>query len=163
MRLRFIDVAVLFFVSAGCGAAPTKQSDTSPVPVQRTPTSRIIVHRQVARTLVPDLEETDVRLTWSQGSMLPTGDVGFGVIVQHWQPHGEINLHLVGPRNETLAIASSAQRKRADGTGNAEIPFPLHLEGLYPGKWVAVVDGASGKHEFAVDIPVMEPCSIRLP
>lgn len=148
-----VGVALVAGTTACEGPPPTPA--TAPLSASRLqpPTPRVVVHRRVAGTLVPDLEETDVRLTLVQPLILSTGVEGFELYVEYWDPRAEISFYLIGPSGERVPIVPAERHTRVGDTGKVVLEGAYALPGLHPGRWMAAVAGTSVVHQFTVEIP----------
>ena len=98
-----------------------------------------------------------VKLRVEQGKSTGKTGPGFLVTVSGWTPNGRITAVLVGSRGETVYVIPFEQPMQLGPDGAASFLVPYRLDGLSPGAWKLVVDGASGEHAAKLRIPAADP------
>jgi hypothetical protein len=101
----------------------------------------------------PVRKESEVTLNAEYGTFSDSEGYGFVLIVSKWEPGATAEVHMVGPRGDTLTIVSSARSLRANEKGRLTVFVPYGLKGLYAGHWQLVVAGKNGIHQARIEVP----------
>jgi hypothetical protein len=98
-------------------------------------------------------DESQVTINAEYDTFSDSEGYGFVLIVSKWEPHGTAEVHMVGPRGDTLTIVSSARSLHANEKGRFTVFVPYGLQGLYAGHWQLVVAGKNGIHQARIEVP----------
>ena len=98
-------------------------------------------------------QESEVTINAEYDTFSDSEGYGFVLIVSKWEPHVPAEVHMVGPRGDTLTIVSSARSLQANEKGRFTVFVPYGLKGLYAGQWQLVVAGKNGIHQARIEVP----------
>ncbi len=104
-------------------------------------------------------EETNasVRLNTEERVVIESGEPGFILQVQGWEPNGTFVVYAVDSDGKQLPIIPEKHAKRTSAEGASTISIPYRMRGLHPGQWMFLVFGAPGAHAISVVIPKVVP------
>jgi hypothetical protein len=140
-------LSVLVLILTGCGQGIADSGGSENATLTPTPTA---VARPTDAVASP---AGDVHIAIEHGvSSQNTGD-GFGLRITGWTPNGDVVFYMVGPDGEQIAVIPTDNPVQATQDGETSFLVSYHLEGLYPGLWLAVIAGPSGTHTINVEIP----------
>ena len=98
-----------------------------------------------------------VKIQIEQGKSTGKTGPGFLVNVAGWTPNGRITAELVGAKGKSVYVIPFEQPMQLGPDGTATFLVPYQLDGLAPGAWKLVIDGASGEHTTKLQIPAVNP------
>ncbi len=96
-----------------------------------------------------------VKLRVEQGQVIANGGMGFSVAITGWMPNGRVTTMLIGSKGQSVYVIPFEQPMQMGADGGATFLVPYTLDGLAPGAWKLVIDGASGEHSLNLQIPVV--------
>jgi hypothetical protein len=83
-------------------------------------------------------------------------DLGFKVFVEGWKPLSIIDIYALGPQKEVVELIKENVTITTGKSGKIVFNVPYSHESLYPGKWMLIVEGKSGKHGHHFQVPKKE-------
>ncbi|MEO8741936.1 MAG: hypothetical protein ABI365_01955 [Lysobacteraceae bacterium] len=96
-----------------------------------------------------------VKLHVEQGKSTGKTGPGFLVTITGWTPNGRITAELVGAKGKSVYVIPFEQPMQLGPDGMTTFLVPYQLDGLAPGAWTLVIDGASGEHSVKLRIPAI--------
>ncbi len=102
---------------------------------------------------------TSVRLNTKEQVIIESGEPGFVLLVEGWEPNGTFVVYAVDSEGKQIPIISKENAKRASPEGASTVSIPYRMRGLHPGQWVFLVFGAPGAHTVQVVVPKVLPPS----
>lgn len=117
-------------------------------PTNLEPTDCIDTHSAISA-----FSDSHVYLSTKLVDTLANGQPGLQLMVDGWEPGGEIAVYALDSACRIVAITSTEHAQLASSDGKATIPIPYEMRGLHPGKWVILVSGTPGMRDDTIFIP----------
>lgn len=135
MKISILPIFILIALSAASYAQDQKKTTIDGLPV-----------------IEVDVAKTSVVIELYENQQLPNGD-GISVFIRGWIPNDEISLSAIGPNEEKVSLLLPGKKLPVDSDGDVEFSITYGHKKLHPGKWVLVVEGASGEHGHYFSVP----------
>ncbi len=151
-------LAILFACGAACAGDRPPQAATSAPPASAPSRVQAEFKLVPVKPTFPSASaeaRAAVKLKVEQGQPTANGGTGFSVGITGWVPNGRVTATLIGSKGESVYVIPFEQPMQMGPDGGATFLVPYTLDGLAPGAWKLVIDGASGEHSLSVHIPVV--------